>query len=314
MNRVIVIGAGNWGKNLVRTFHEIGALAGVAEASAQLRDELATSYPGVPLYEDYKEALQTDVPAVAIATPVPTHYTIAKEAIVAGKDVFVEKPMTLSVAEAESLEQLAAQHQRVLMVGHLLLYQPTIQRMKSLLDEGVIGQLKSLHQERSKLGRVRAVENVLWSFGVHDIAVLLYLTGATPTEVQAYGQRIVQPDIEDDVYLHLRFEGNVQAHLHTSWLWPEVRRSLTAIGTEGMLVYDEVSQTLTLHRKGIQSDLSNRDEGAEIVMKADGKPLTLECEHFLSCIRDRKRPISDGANGIAVVRILEQASLQLSKK
>jgi len=311
MKQVIVIGAGNWGMNLVRTFHEIGALAGVAESSESLRRMLAAFDPGLQLYPDYRDALQTDIPAVVIATPAHTHYAIAKDAILAGKDVFVEKPLTLSVSEAESLVALAEAHQRILMVGHLLLYQPAIQAMKQLIGQGAIGQLKTLHQERKKLGRVRAVENVLWSFGVHDIAVFLYLTGSNPGKIDAVGQRIIQPDIEDDVQLHLEFDANIQAHLHTSWIWPEVRRQLTAVGTDGMLVYDEMSQVLTLHRKGIRPDLSNWEEGSEIVMKGAEQPLKLECEHFLACIRERKKPISDGKNGIEVIRVLEEASRKL---
>jgi len=314
MNKVIVIGAGNWGRNLVRTFHGLGALAGVAEASPALRESLASEYPGLKLYADYKDALQTDIQAVAIATPVPTHYPIARDAILAGKDVFVEKPLTLSTEEAESLDAMAREHNRVLMVGHLLLYHPAIQTMKKLLDQGVIGQLRALHQDRMKLGRARSVENVLWSFGVHDVAVFLYLTGNSPVAIEATGQRICQPEIEDDVYLHLVFGNQVKAHLHTSWLWPDVQRKLIAVGTNGILVYDEKSQTLTLHRKGIKQDLSNRDEGAEIVLKVDEQPLKLECEHFLSCVSEKKQPISDGKNGIEVIRVLEEASKKLSAR
>ena len=309
MSKVIVVGAGQWGKNLVRTFHELGALAGVAEAHPDLRSRLRIDYPDVPLFEDYRQALEADdVQAFAIATPAHTHAEIARDVMLSGKDVFVEKPITLSVDEAEQLVRLAEEQQRILMVGHLLLYQPAIQKIKEMIDQGVIGELKSLHQERSKLGRVRAVENVLWSFGVHDLAVFLYLIGESPFEVQAVGQRIVQPSIEDDVYVHLSFKHGITAHLHTSWLWPQQRRGLTILGTKGMLVYDEEVQTVTLHRKGIAQDLSNVDEGTELVFQGEAKPLTLECKHFLDCIESRTQPISDGMNGVEVVRILEKAS------
>ncbi|WP_274364198.1 Gfo/Idh/MocA family protein [Paenibacillus thermotolerans] len=309
--RVIVIGAGHWGKNLVKTFYELGALAGVAEASSILRDELSRSYPNILLYQDYKECLNESVDAFVIATPAHTHYQIAYEALESGKDVFVEKPITLSTDEAEKLHNFAESHGRILMVGHLLLYQPVIQEMKRLLESGFIGELKSIHQERLKLGRVRSVENVLWSFGVHDIAVFLYLVGSEPKRSIVNGDRIIQPAIEDDVYLHLDFLNGVTAHLHTSWLWPEQRRRLVVVATEGMMVYDEEQQTLVLHRKGIHRDLSNRDDGHEVIFKGNEQPLKLECMHFLQCVEKRTRPISDGKNGLEVVRILENASIKL---
>ncbi len=308
MSKVVVIGAGYWGKNLVRTFHELGALAGVAEANLQLRESITLLYPDIRLYEDYHPVLESDVSAIVIATPAQTHFTIAKEALLKGKDVFVEKPMTLSLNEAEELVKLAESNKCIFMVGHLLLYQPAIQIMKELITTGVIGTLHSLHQERLKLGKVRSVENVLWSFGVHDLAVLLYLVGEEPSWVQVNGQAMIQPITEDDIYLHLGFPNGVRAHLHTSWLWPELQRRLVAIGSEGMLVYDEEAQTVTLHRKGINSDLSNRDEGAEVVYCGEKQPLSLECSHFLRCIQERQRPISDGRSGLEVIRILEKAS------
>lgn len=312
---VAVIGAGNWGKNLVANFQQLGALSAVAEASPALREGLAGKYPELPLYDDYQAVLVLpEVQAVAIATPVPTHFAIAKEALLAGKDAFVEKPLTLSLAEAEELAAIAEREGRVLMVGHLLLYQPAIQWIKAYLAEGKLGQLHSLHQERLNLGRARAVENVLWSFGVHDVAVLLHLVGSAPTDIAVTGQRILQPAVEDDVYLHLGFAGGVRAHLHTSWLWPELRRGLTVVGSEGMLVYDEVAQTVTLHRKGITPDLANRNEGSEVVFSGSGEPLKLELEHFLARVADRARPLSDAASGVEVVRVLDVASRQLEAK
>lgn len=313
--QIIVIGAGQWGQNLVRTYYELGALAAVVEADANIRSKLIDYYGNIPFYDDYKEAM-THHPssAVVVATPAHTHYSLAEYALLAYRDVFIEKPLTLSSVEAERLLDLADRKKCILMVGHLLLYQPAIQKMKSLIDTGAIGTLKSLHQERMKLGRVRSVENVLWSFGVHDIAVLLYLIGQPPIHVQASGQAIVQSNIEDDVYMHLVFDNDVQAHLHTSWLWPEMRRRLTAIGDQGQLVYDEEKQEVILHLKGIHPDLSNRDDGSGLVYSGSEQPLKLECEHFLDCIATRKTPISDGRNGLETVRILEKASSQLKRE
>jgi len=311
MAKVIVAGAGQWGRNLVRTFHELGALAGVAEADPGIRSRLEEEYPGLALYKDYRDALDTDVPAIIVATPAATHAQIAREALMAGKDLFIEKPMTLSVSDAEELVLLAEARQRILMVGHLLLYQPAIQKIKELIEQGTIGELRGLHQERLKLGRVRSIENVLWSFGVHDLAVMLYLTGQFPINVHAAGHCILQPEIEDDVYVHLKFAGGVTAHLHTSWLWPNQRRCLHVIGSTGMLTYDENEQTVILHRKTVDRLLMNVDLGEEVVFHGEAKPLTMECMHFLDCIESRRVPLSDGQNGLDVIRILETVSSKL---
>lgn len=311
--KVGLIGAGGWGKNLARVLHDLGALGAVAELRPEVRDQLKAIYPDIPLYPDYPELLETDLPAVAIATPASTHYAVAKEALKAGKHVFVEKPLTLKAAEAEELVDLAHREGRILMVGHLLLYQPAVRWIKDFLDSGKLGEIWSLHQERLKLGRVRTVENVLWSFGVHDIAVLLYLIGERPERVTTQGQAVIQREIEDDVYLHLEFPGGIQAHLHTSWLWPERRRRLTVIGSRGMLVFDETSQTVVLHHKGIEPDLASRDEGEEVAFQGGGEPLRLELEHFLDCVGQGKRPLSDGESAVPVIKVLEEATRQLSE-
>lgn len=326
--RIAVIGAGQWGRNLVANLHALGALAAVAEGNEAIRNELAVRFPGIALYADHRELLESDslakgeatagvnradVAGVVVATPVPTHFAIARDAILAGKDVFVEKPLTLSLVEARDLVAMAQERGRVLMVGHLLLYQPAIQWIAAFLGSGGLGQVHAIHQERLNLGRARSVENVLWSFGVHDVAVILHLAGAVPIRSQVWGHRILQEDVQDDVHLHLEFPKGVQAHLHVSWLWPEKRRRLTIIGRTGMLVYDELEQTVTLHRKGIHANLVQWDEGAQVVFKGDGEPLKLELGHFLDRLRDRRAPISDGISGIEVMRVLDTASTMLEE-
>jgi predicted dehydrogenase len=311
--KVGLIGAGGWGRNLARTLHELGALGGIAELRPELRAELSALYPDVPIYPDQHLLLERDLPAMVIATPAATHFSIAKEALLAGKHVFVEKPLALATHEAEELVALARKQGRVLMVGHLLLYQPAVRWLKEFLDSGALGEIWSLHQERLNLGRVRTVENALFSLGVHDVALLLYLVGQAPERVAAQGQAVLQPNVEDDVYLHLWFPRGVQAHIHASWLWPERRRRLTAIGAKGMLIYDEAEQAISLHRKGINPDLTNRDEGAEVVFHGQGRgePLRLELLHFLDCLAEGKRPLSDGESAVPVVRVLEEANRQL---
>lgn len=305
--KVAAIGAGRWGRNIVRNLRDLGALAAVAEPDPATRDSLRADCPGVSFHDDYKSVLDSDVPAVAVATPAPTHYRVVRAALEAGKDVFVEKPITLASAEADELAALARERGRVLMVGHLLLYQPAVQWIRAHLASGALGRVHGLHQERLNLGKARSVENALWSLGVHDVAVLLHLVGEAPSTVRAEGQRVLQPDVEDDVYLHLDFPGGARAHLHCSWLWPEMRRRLTVVAERGMLVYDEKTQAVTLHDKGIGPDLASRDDGERVLFRGEGQPLRLELQHFLDRVADRKTPLSDGASAAEVVRVLERA-------
>jgi predicted dehydrogenase len=314
MSKVAVIGAGRWGKNLVRAFYELGALAAVAETSPVIREQMATMYPDVTFYESYHLLLQSDITAVVIATPAATHYAIAGEALLAGKDVFVEKPLTLSVTEAEELHRMSNRLGRILMVGHLLLYQPAIQWICHYLNSCELGELHSIHQRRGQLGRLRSVENVLWSLGVHDIAVLLQLAGDHPHRIVTNSQRVLQNQIEDDVYLHMIFPNGVQAHLHSTWLWPQKERRMIIIGSQGMLTYDEIGQTVTLHKKGILHDLSERDEGSEVVFQGEKEePVKREASHFLECISTRSTPLSNGAHGVAVIRVLEEANRMMKE-
>lgn len=312
MTRVAVIGAGHWGKNLIKTFFELGELAAIVEADDKNFKAAKAAYPDIPLYRSYEDVVKSDIPAVAIATPAATHYEIARKALLNQKDVFVEKPLTLSVEEGKGLCELAADKGRILMVGHLLLYQPAIQTMKKMIEQGKIGRLFSLHQSRAKLGRVRSVENVLWSFGVHDIAVLLYLVGMHPERIEASGQRLLQKNIEDDVYVHLSFPNNIQAHLHTSWVWPEQERRLIVVGSQGMLIYEEQQQSVIFHDKGIHPDLTIRNDGSKKCFQGDQQPLKIELSHFLDCISTRRLPLSDGQSGVDVIRIIESAN-QLMK-
>lgn len=310
--KIAVAGAGAWGKNIVATLHKLGRLGPVAEASVSLRNDLAARFPGIDLRSDYRELVgDPAVPAIALATPAPTHHGIAKTFLEAGQDAFVEKPMTLTVAEAEDLVATAERHGRILMTGHLLMYQPAVQFLRDYLREGRLGKVHTLHQERAKLGRARAVENALWSLGVHDVAVLLFLVGEAPQGVWAFSHAGLQPGIADDVYLHLAFASGTKASLHNSWLWPEDSRVLRIIGDLGMLEYREREQKVWLHRKGIDANLQNVDAGTDLVFEGSAEPLTLEMEHFLHCVASRSKPLSDGVNGLEVVRVLERAGASL---
>jgi predicted dehydrogenase len=305
--KIATIGAGNWGINIVRNLHDLGVLAAVADQAEGLRRRAEETCPGLRTVPDYRELLDADLDAVVVATPAETHHEIAKAFLEHGKDVLVEKPMTLTADDAGDLVAVAEGCGRVLMVGHLLLYDPAIRWLTDYLRRGEMGRVFSLHQERTKLGRARPVENVLWSLGVHDVAVLLHLAGEAPSEVRVTSHACLRTTVEDDAYLHLDFPSGLKGHLHSSWLWPEDRRSLTVIAEKGMLVLDEKTRKVTRYHKTIDAELRNCDEGQEVVFEDSGELLRLELEHFIDCVRTRATPISDGRNGQEVVRILEDA-------
>lgn len=313
--KVAVIGAGAWGRNIIRNLAELDALGAICDPDEDKLVVFAAEYPEAATYTDWRRMLASDIPAVAIATPTPLHYEMAEAALEAGKDVYVEKPLTHSSEQARALTELAAERGRVLMVGHLLLYQPAVSWIKEYLSTGELGDLYGIRHERLTLGRARSAENVLWDIGVHDIAVMLYLTGESrPSEIRASGHRLLQLGVEDDVHVHFAFPNGVRGNLHVSWLWPETNRRTIIRGSAGMLVYDEVAQSVTLHRKWIDKDLRNRDEGSEVVHRGHGQPLKLEMEHFLGRIADRQPPLSDGASAVAVIETLERANQLLQAR
>ena len=307
--KIAVIGAGVWGKNLISNFSQLGVLTAVADAFEANRQAVLEAYPGIAVYDSAESLFVSEtLDAVAIATPPHTHCAIALAAMENGLDVFVEKPMTLDPAEAETMAAFAKANDRILMVGHLLLYQPAIGFIKDFLDAGKLGKIFTLTQRRSKLGRVRSVENVLWSFGVHDVAVLLHLAGEEPTEVVSSGHAGITEGIEDDFHLHLTFPSGAKANLHNSWLWPRVERELIITGENGILVFDEINSRVILHRKTVSPDLAHHDEGEETIFEGSAEPLKLELQHFIDCCKTRAEPLSGKSNGVATVNVIRRAS------
>jgi predicted dehydrogenase len=310
--KVGVIGAGAWGKNIIRNLAELDALAAIAETDRARQQACREDFPDAAVCS-VDDLLDSDVDGVAIATPTPTHHDLAMQALRAGKDVFIEKPMTPDSATARALVELAEREKRVLMVGHLLLYQPAITWIRKFMASGELGELFGIRHERLTLGRARSVENVLWDIGVHDIAVLLYLVGQAPEHIRASGHRMLKLGVEDEVHVHFEFANGVRGNLHSSWLWPETTRQTIVRGARGMLVYDEVDQTVTLHRKWIDADLQNHDEGSEVVHRGHGQPLRLEMQHFLDRMADRETPLSSGESAVAVIETLERVTRALAR-
>lgn len=304
--KVAAVGVGRWGGNILRDLEALGALAAAAEVDDAVRARLNERFPGLAVFHCYQDVLDSDVEAVAIATPAPTHYDLVHAALEADKDVFVEKPLALSAQQGRKLVALAEARRRVLQVGHLLLYQPALQWIKAYLRAGHLGELRYIKQERYGAGPIREVENVLWCMGSHDISVQLYLLEALPQCHHRVGHRILQDRVDDDVHLHLRYPGGIDCFLHTSWAWPSHRRQLTIGGTRGTLVYDELNQKVTRYSNG-PSRTEHWPPPGEHLFTGDPAPLALEMADFLRCIRERTSPLSDGHFALRVIEVIESA-------
>ena len=325
VTNVALIGAGNWGKNLLRTLHQMkGAeLSTCCDADLERCRNNLNGFQGITITGDPEDVFNNDaVSAVVIATPVPTHFDLARRAIEAGKDVMVEKPMTLSLEDAETLVATAQKHDRVLMVGHLLEYHPCVVKMKELLDEGELGKPYYMYSQRLNLGRIRKDENALWSFAPHDISIILHILDMEPESVSARGAAYVRSNVEDVVFLDMRFPGGVVAHIHVSWLDPHKVRRTTLVGSKKMVVFDDMepAEKVRIYDKGVEPNgrfvgyaesLSLRFGEVIVPAIAMREPLRMECEHFLECVRERKAPRSDGRDGLRVVRVLDAAQRSL---
>jgi predicted dehydrogenase len=264
-----------------------------------------------------------DCDAVVIATPVPTHASLAKQVLEAGKHCFVEKPLAQSVAEAQEVVETAERSDRILMVGHLLEYHPGVGMLKELCESGKLGDLFYIYGHRLNLGKLRADENALWSLGAHDVSVILTLVGEEPSECHAVGQSYMRSGVEDIVFCFLRFPSGVTAHLHLSWLDPHKERKFTVVGSKRMATFDDMAleRKLTVYDKGFDQGYQTH---AEYIQRSgdiwcpkvsNTEPLRIECQHFIDAIRNGTRPKSDGESGLRVVRVLEelQNSLDSSK-
>jgi predicted dehydrogenase len=319
--RVGVVGLNYWGPNLARNFDELAELAWICDLDDDLRARQAARYPSARPTADYTDLLNDEtLDAVVIATPVPTHHALAKQALEAGKHVFVEKPPAMRAAEMDELVELAAARDRVLMPGHLLLYHPGVLKLKELVDSGELGDVLCVYGNRQNLGIVRTNENALWSLGVHDLSVILYLLEEDPEVAVAYGRDFLTPGVEDVVFCYLRFPSGKIAHMHLSWLDPHKMRKLTVVGREKMAVFDdmELERKVTVYEKSpwkraaTYGEWQTRSGDIFIPKIATDEPLRLECTRFLELIDgngDRARVAKDGAR---VVRALEMLTDSLN--
>lgn len=322
MPNVAVLGCGYWGKNLVRNFFELGALGLVCDPLESGRAVASKIAPGIPVSARFEDALANlEITAVAISAPAAMHYALAKQALDAGKDVFVEKPLCLHVNEAEELVAIASAKKKVLMVGHLLQYHPCVQALHAMVGRGELGKVHYIVSNRLNLGKIRREENALWSFAPHDISVILSLANAQmPESVRCIGGEYLNQGVADTTLTSLKFSTGARAHVFVSWLNPFKEQKLTVIGSNGMAVFDDTkpwNEKLTVFKEhltweGGEIPTANKSVGQAIVVP-ESEPLRNECGHFLDCCAKRQHPRTDGNEGLRVLSVLQAAQASLEK-
>ncbi len=322
--RLGLIGYGYWGPNLARNFHQLSGawLVACADADNARLNEAARLYSLQQTATDPRELFDNPtLDALAIATPARSHFELVAQALNAGKHVLVEKPLALTSADARALIELAQKNKRVLMVGHTFEYNPAVWKIQELLDAGALGELYYVYSNRVNLGRVQTDINALWSIAPHDVSILLALLKTMPQSVSAHGATYLHQGVQDVVFALLNFPNNVVGHIHASWLDPSKTRQMTFVGSEKMIVYDDVDPEakIKIYDKGVYKrgdafgEFQLRVRSGDLyIPKIDlTEPLKYECAHFLECIRENKTPRTDGENGLRVVRVLEAAQQSL---
>jgi predicted dehydrogenase len=311
---VAVVGCGYWGRNLVRNFAELGALSIVCEPGEAGQRKAREIAPGATIVADYDAVLASDVHGVVLATPAATHHALARRALDAGKDVFVEKPLALRHEDAAQLVEIAAASGRMLMVGHVLEYHPAIRAIHGLVREGELGKVQYVYSNRLNLGKVRTEENILWSFAPHDVAIILRIVGAMPIQVSACGGNYITANIADVSVSNLLFDDGTRAHVFVSWLHPFKEQRLVVVGDRRMATYDDIAKKLVVYEKrvdrGGDGPVPFQGEGREIAFSAE-EPLRLECQAFLDAIASRRSPLTDGVSGLATLKVLQAAQRSL---
>ncbi|MBU1319805.1 MAG: Gfo/Idh/MocA family oxidoreductase [candidate division Zixibacteria bacterium] len=323
MTNIGLIGAGAWGKHLLRNFANLPTcnVKIVCDVSEKVRAYVSNTYPDIEVVSEFdKIVADPSIDAVVIATTPVTHFDLSRRALEAGKDVFVEKPLVLEVSEGRKLVELAEKTGKLVMVGHIMVYHPAILKLKELIDSGELGEIFYLYSARLNLGKVRDIENALWSFAPHDISVALFLLNKEPVSVTAVARSYLQKEkgIEDVSFMTMLFKEGEMANIHVSWLDPNKVRKLTVVGSKKMVVLDdtEASEKIRIYDKGVDKGLDYQTYGEYlslrtgdiIIPKVDSsEPLRSECLHFIDCVEKRNRPRSDGAEGLKVLKILAAA-------
>lgn len=313
-----LIGLGYWGKNILRNLYDLGILHTACDTDASTVVAWREKMPEVHYTTSFEDMLNnSDIKAIAVATPASTHYDMVKRSLSAGKDVFVEKPLSLTARQGEELAKLAEKEKRILMVGHILHYHPAVIRLKELISSGELGKIQYVYSNRLNIGKLRTEENILWSFAPHDISVMLMLVGEEPVKVSAFGGDYINKGIYDTTLTALEFRDGVRGHILVSWLHPYKEQKLVIVGSKAMAVFDDVSkEKLLLYPHTIEW----QDGRIPVAQKADyriipveaGEPLNRELNHFADCVLRRKKPLTDGQEGLRVLKILESAEKSLA--
>ena len=321
MMKVAVVGSGYWGKNLVRNFHELGALTAICDNDPQVLGKFEQMYEGIDTTRNFKDLLidsALSIDALAIATPAETHYALAKEGLLQGKHILVEKPLSLTLEEGRELVEIAEQKELTLMVGHVLQYHPAVLKLKKYIESGKLGKIQYLYSNRLNIGKIRAEENILWSFAPHDISVILMLLAEMPDTVQATGGSYLQQQIPDTTLTTLDFPSGVKAHIFVSWLYPFKEQKLVVVGDKKMAVFDDVSEEkLFLYPHKIKwvkrIPVAARAEAEKVTIETK-EPLKVECQHFLECIATGQVPRTDGREGLRVLEVLQASQESINRK
>ncbi len=325
MKNMAIAGIGAWGKNLLRNFYNLsgGKLVLACDKDESRLAAARKQYPGLETTTNYEDILKRDdIEAVILATPPSNHFEAAMAAIKAGKDVFVEKPLVLSVEDGEKLVIAADEAKRILMVGHIMVYHPATLFIKDMIDNDKLGTVYYLYASRVNLGKVREIENALWSFAPHDISIILFLLGKDPVSVSATGASYLQPGIEDVVFVTIHFGDNTMAHVHVSWLDPHKDRKMVVVGSKQMVVFDDAqaAEKVKIYDKGVDTKQDYETYGEYLTIRTGDihipqikttEPLAEECRHFLECIEKRQTPRSDGREGLKVLKVLDAAQKSL---
>ena len=316
-----LVGAGYWGKNILRNLYELGVLHTVCDFDPQIISERKKNFQNVNYTTSFEDILQNpDITAVAIVTPATTHYEIVKKVLLAGKDVFVEKPLALTVEEGEELVEIAKKENKILMVGHILQYHPALIKLKELISAGNFGKIQYIYSNRLNIGKLRTEENILWSFAPHDISAILMLLEEEPIEVTTFGGDYINKNIYDTTLTTMHFKNGIRAHIFVSWLHPYKEQKLIVVGSKAMAVFDDVSkEKLCVYPHKIEwknGKIPIVDKAEyQVIPVESGEPLKLEMEHFIQSVLKRENPRTDGAEALRVLKILtlgEKSLLQES--
>lgn len=318
--KIGIVGLGYWGRNILRNLYELRAVKVACDSNPEVIKARKKEFPHIQYLSSFEGVLkEPGIKAVVIATPAVTHYELARQAINAGKDVFVEKPLAVNFEQGQELIELARKKNKILMVGHILQYHPAVIKLKALIDEGRLGKVQYLYSNRLNIGKLRVEENILWSFAPHDISVILMLVKDVPIRVNCFGGAYLNEDIYDVTLTSLEFKNQTKAHIFVSWLHPFKEQKLVVVGSKAMAVFDDLSkEKLFIYPHKIE----RKNGGIPIAHKAechcieveDKEPLREEMKHFIGCIAKRKRPKTDGEEGLRVLKVLEDAERVIQNK